>query len=65
MGEEEYQTPKNVAEAGRRVMSFIMAASIEGNSAQTILLGVIAEAAVWSQTPADSPAHPTYREGVA
>jgi hypothetical protein len=69
MGEEEYETPKNVAEAGRRVMSFIMAASIKGNSAQTILLGVTAEVAVWSQsaeTPKKNPeAIYLSREGVA
>ena len=62
---ETYESPRTVTDAGRRLMTYIMDASGRGATPQTILLGVIAEAAVWSQTPADSPAHPTYREGVA
>ena len=49
--EPEYVAPETIQEAGRRILGYALGESRNGASAETILLGIIAEVGVWTQTP--------------
>ena len=71
MGEEEvgYQLPKDVGEAGRRIIVYALGEAKNGKQPLSILMGIMVEVGIWALfQAAGSPTVKTtenYREGVA
>lgn len=60
----DYSMPSDLRTAGRRLLTYAIQETMAGTPSQAILLGIVAEVAVWSQAP-PRRAKSMYREGVA